>query len=200
MTESKMNSLYYYSYIRSCHSLTGAFDSTKCFCPGQHNGAQLALEPETLHLDFFLLFSAAAHGLHRFLLPSPPSPTAPTLSFVLSLALTQWAISVMGGFYLCSQAGCRHGAGCSAPEDYVLVRAYATERPHLRPVQVESLFPDPTPDLRPENSLGIARLQPSSEAIPLFEGEQILLSTNIPTDMIGTGTYIHSHTNTWRHK
>lgn len=45
-------------------------------------------------------------------LPStPPSSTALSLSFLLSLTLTQWAISVAGGFYLCSQARCRHGEG-----------------------------------------------------------------------------------------
>lgn len=99
-------------------------------------------------------------------LPSTPPP--PHLPFLLSLTLTQWAISVVGGFYLCSQAGCRHGEGCSAPKDYVLVRAYASERPHLRPAQPESLFPDPTQDLRPEKSQGINRQQPSSVAMPVF--------------------------------
>lgn len=42
---------------------------------------------------------------------TPPSSTALSLSFLLSLTLTQWAISVAGGFYLCSQARCRHGEG-----------------------------------------------------------------------------------------
>lgn len=84
-----------------------------------------------------------------------PSPIAPSLSFLLSLTLTQWAISVAGGFYLCSQAGCRHGEGCSAPKDCVFVRTYARKRPLLRPAQPD---PYPTEDLRPENSQGINRL------------------------------------------
>ncbi len=142
---------------------------------------QSALEPEMLHSD--LLCSFAAHRLHKLsLLPLLP----PHLPFLLSLTLTQWDVSVVGGFYLCSQAGCRHGEGCSAPEDYVLVRAYASERPHLRPEQPESLFPDPTQDLRPESSQGNNRQQPSSAVMPLFEGEQILLGRNAAADLICT--------------
>lgn len=129
----------------------------------QNASAQSALELEMLHLD--LLCSIAAHRLHKLSLPPLlPPQILPYLSF-LSLTLTQWAISVVGGFYLCSQAGCRHGEGCSAPEDCVLVKVYASERPHLRPAQPESLFPDPTQDLSPENSLSINRPQPSSVAM-----------------------------------
>lgn len=138
----------------------------KWFCPRWGKTAQSAWEPEMLHLD--LLCPFAAHRLHKLsLLPLLP----PYLPVLLSLTLTHWAISVVGGFYLYSQARCRHGEGCSAPEDYRLVRVYASERPHLRPAQPESLFPDPTQDLRPENSQGINRQQPSSVAMPLFEGE-----------------------------
>ena len=111
------------------------------------NAARSALEPKLLHLDS--LCSVAAHRLHKLSLPPPLlPPTAPPRSSLLSLTLTQWTISVVGGFYLCSQAGCRHGEGRCAPEDSALVRAYASESPHLRPEQPKSLFPDPTQDLK----------------------------------------------------
>lgn len=97
------------------------------------------------YLDF--LCSIPAHKLHKLSLASPSSPTAPSLYFLLSLTLTQWTISVVGGFYLCSQAGYRHGEGCSVPENYVLVRAYASERPLLRPATRK---PFPRPQTRSE--------------------------------------------------
>lgn len=71
------------------------------------------------------------------------NPHTHTQTHLLSLTLTQRAISVVGGFYLYSEARCRHREGCSSLEDNGLVRLYASETPHLRPAQLRSLLPRP---------------------------------------------------------
>lgn len=85
--------------------------------------------------------SLAAHRLHKLSLLPLLLPHIPPV--LLSLTLTQRAISVVGGFYLYSEARCRHGEGCSSLEDNGLVRLYASETPHLRPAQLRSLLPRP---------------------------------------------------------
>lgn len=82
------------------------FDNSKQLFCWWRNCVQ---EPEMLHLDLFLIQCCPQPS--QTLISTPPSPTAPSLSFLLSLTLTQWTISVVGGFYLCSQAWCRRGEG-----------------------------------------------------------------------------------------
>lgn len=66
LADPKMDSLYYYSNIWSCHSRRQkTFDRTKCFCPGQGNGAQLALEPRDAAFELaFLRPSSFPHSSH----------------------------------------------------------------------------------------------------------------------------------------
>lgn len=106
---------------------------TKWHCPWWGNAA---------HIWTSFAPSLPPGFTNSHLKPLLPS-TAPSLSFLLSLALTQWAISVVGGFYLCGQAGSRHGEGRFAPENYVLTGASET-------YNQKACSQTPKQDLKPE--------------------------------------------------
>lgn len=93
----------FYSHVRSSHSTI--YETDRRQETFEKNGSALreVRLPSLLWNQRCRIWTCFAPSLPTGFTNSsfhPPSPLAPSLSFLLSLTLTKWAISLVGGFYL----------------------------------------------------------------------------------------------------